>query len=246
MTKFPPIACAFLTIGLAGTARAVDLDTLVSKNAAARGGEPAIASVDAYESDIRIVEPQFAVDGTYVATRDGRMRIDVRSEGERVFTEALDRDRAWSWDPGNGARDTSATGAAALRHGIELPFKVFGLHEMRGRGHRLELAGTEILDGVAYHVLRATLSDGFEVTYYVNPETWLIERDRQRRALHVDVDPTPEWIETHYEDYRPVAGVLFPFRQVERRVATGEVLSTVTVSEVRVNPPLDPARFSPP
>lgn len=246
MTKFLPIACAFPALVLAGAARAVDLETLVANNAAARGGEPAIASVAAYESDIRIVEPQFAVDGTYVATRDGRMRVDVRSDGERVFTEALDRERAWSWDPGNGARDASAAGAAALRHGIELPFKVFGLHEMRGRGHRLELAGTEVLDGVAYHVLRATLSDGFEVTYYVNPENWLIERDRQRRALHVDVDPAPEWIETRYEDYRPVAGVLFPFRQVELRVATGEVLSTVTVGEIRINPRLDASRFSPP
>lgn len=43
-----------------------------------------------------------------------------------------------------------------------------------------------------------------------------------------------------------MAGVLFPFRQVERRLATGEVLSTVTVGEIRINPSLDAARFSPP
>jgi hypothetical protein len=244
MTKIPTIALAFF--GLVGTARAVDLETLLIKNTAARGGEAALASVKAYESDIHIVEPQFAVDGTYIATRDGRMRVDIRAEGERVFTEALGRERAWSWDPENGVRGGSADGAAALRHGIELPFKIFGLRDMRERGHRLELAGTETLDGVAYHVLRATLSDGFEVTYYVNPETWLIERDRQRRAMHVDVDPTPEWIETRYEDYRPAAGVLYPFRQVEKRVATGEILSTVTVGEIRINPPLDGARFFPP
>lgn len=235
-----------LVLFLAGRpAWADSLDALIAANTAARGGEAALSSVDAYESDIRIVEPQFAVEGTYVATRDGRMRIDIRADGERVFTEALG-ERAWTWDPQGGVHAGSAAGAAALRHGIELPFKVFGLHEMRGRGHRLERKGDETVDGVAYKVIHATLADGYEVTYYLNPGTGLIERDRQRRALHVDVDPTPEWIETRYEDYRPVAGVLFPFRQVERRLATGEVLSTVTVTEIRINPPLDAARFSPP
>jgi hypothetical protein len=241
----PLASIVLLSCGVAGAAGAVDLDTLIAKNTVARGGERAMASVQAFECDLHVAEPQFAVDGTYVATRDGRMRIDVRAGGERVFTEALDRGHGWSWDPKNGVQDASAAGAAALRHGIELPFKIFGLHDMRARGHRLAAAGTETLDGVAYHVVRATLDDGFEVTYYVNPETWLIDRDRQRRAMHVDVDPTPEWIETRYEDYRLVEGVLFPFRQSERRVATGEVLSTSTLGAVRINPTLDAARFSP-
>ena len=100
---------------------------------------------------------------------------------------------------------------------------------MRDRGHRLEFVGREVVSGIDYHVLRLTLDDGFESLYYLNPASWLIDRDRQRRALHVDVDPTPEWIETSYEDYRPVGGVLFPHRQVERRLATGDVLATVTL-----------------
>ena len=53
------------------------------------------------------------------------------------------------------------------------------------------------------------------------------------------------WIETSYEDYRPVEGVLFPHRQVERQLATGEVLATVTVRRIRLNPPLGPERFAP-
>jgi len=56
----------------------------------------------------------------------------------------------------------------------------------------------------------------------------------------------PEWIETSYEDYRPVAGVLFPHRQVERQLATGKILATVTISEIRINSTLDTARFTPP
>lgn len=224
----------------------MNLESVVARHVEARGGAAAIEAVRTYEAELRIAEPTFEVDGRYVATRDGRMRVDISIDGERVFTEALDEGRAWSWSPDQGVGEGSTQGAAALRHGIELPFKLFGLHEMQGRGHRLEFAGSETIDGIEYHVLRLTLDDGFETAYYLNPDTWLIERDRQLRALHVDVDPTAEWIETAYEDYRPVDGVMYAHRQVERQVASGAVLATVTVRTLRVNPPLEPGRFSPP
>jgi hypothetical protein len=225
---------------------ATDLESLVARHVEARGGAEAMEKVATFESDMRIEEPTFAVDGRYVATRDGRMRIDVSMDGSRVFTEALDHERSWSWSPDAGVREGSPQGSAALRHGIEFPFKLFGLHEMAARGHRLELRGRETVDGIDYHVLRLTLDDGFQVTYYVHPDSWLIERERTRRALHVDVDPTPEWIETVYSDYRPAGGILYPYRQVERQVATGNVLSTTTVREIRINPPLAAERVAPP
>jgi hypothetical protein len=240
------LAAIAVPTGFAGAADRADLDSLVARHVEARGGAAAIEAVRAYECELHIVEPTFEVDGNYVATRDGSMRIDISAGGERVFTEALDRGRAWSWSPDEGVREGSAAGAAALRHGIEFPFKLFGLHEMQFRGHRLELLGREAVDGTDYHVLRLTLDDGFEVRYYLHPDTMLIERERTRRALHVDVDPTPEWIETLYGDYRPAGGVLFPYRQVERRLAGGEVLSAGTLREIRINPQLAANRFSPP
>ena len=110
-------------LGLAATIAAAepapDLERLIARHVEARGGAAAIEAVRTFDSEIRIVEPTFEVDGTYVATREGRMRVDIRMDGERVFTEALDRERAWSWTPDGGVRDGSAAGAAALRHGIE-------------------------------------------------------------------------------------------------------------------------------
>lgn len=235
-----------LAAGCRGPASDPDLDTLIAMHVAARGGEAAIERASTFECDLHIVEPTFEVDGTYIATRDGRMRVDIRAGGDRVFTEALDQGQAWSWTPEDGMREGSEAGAAALRHGIEFPFKLFGLHEMKARGHRLEPAGRETVDGIEYHVLRLVLDDGFEVRYYLHPETWLIDRERTQRALHVDVDPTPQWIETIHSDYRPVGGVLYSHRQVERALATGAILSTGTISEIRINPPLAPDRFSPP
>ena len=165
---------------------------------------------------------------------------------ERVFTEAIGRERAWSWNPEGGVTTVSAQGRAALRHGIEFPFKLFGLHEMENRGHRLAPAGRERIGDVDYHALRLTLDDGFESRLYLNPETGLIERERQYRALHVDADATPAWIETEYSDWRPVGGVLYPHRTVEREVATGKLLATVTTLAVRLNGAPAAERFEAP
>lgn len=222
------------------------LDELIAANTTARGGASAIEAVRVFDSDLHIVEPGFAVDGRYVATRDGSMRVDILMDGERVFAEALHDGRGWSWSPGDGVKAASVQGIAALRHGIEFPLKLFGLHEMQRRGHRLAVAGRERIREIEYDVLILTLDDGHESRYYLNPTSGLIERERQFRALHVDVDPTREWIETEYSDYRPAGGVLFPYRQVERQLDSGAVLSTLTIKSIGINQ--EPARnyFSPP
>jgi len=246
--NFPrfPIGSLCVLAGCTNAVDGMDLESLIARHVEARGGEAAIEAVQSFETDIRIVEPTFTVDGRYVATRDGRMRVDISVKGERVFTEALDHGNAWSWSPDEGVRTASAQGAAALRRGIESPFKLFGLHEMRRRGHRLELSGRESIGGVDYHVLRLTLDDGFESRYYIHPESWLIARDRQLRALHVDMNPEPEWIETVYDDYRAVDGVMYAHRQTERKLDSGELLATVTVSAIRLNRPVSDDQFHAP
>ena len=94
------------------------------------------------------------------------------------------------------------------RSGTELNYreKLFGLHELKARGHRIELAERENIDGIQYYVLRLTLNDGYSTTLYVDPKTWLITRRRDLRPLHVDVDPTPTTIEQRSSDFRTISG----------------------------------------
>jgi hypothetical protein len=140
-----------------------------------------------------------------------------------------------------GADSTSVTvaddaAAEALWHGTQYPNNIVPLHEVEDRGHRLELAGRETVDDVAYHVLRLTLSDGFETDWYVHPDSWLLERRRDVRALHPDQDATERRLETQWSDFRPVAGVLRPFRSRQVDLATGEVLQRTEVERIIVNP----------
>ena len=90
---------------------------------------------------LTIVEPQFTVDGVYRADRNLRMRIDVYANGKRVFTEAYDGRRAWQMGDDGIPREANAKGAAALRNGVLLPGKLFGLHEAHLTGHKLQHTG---------------------------------------------------------------------------------------------------------
>ena len=116
-------------------------------------------------------------------------------------------------------------------------------HELWSRGHHLALTGREEIGGVNYYLLQLTLGDGYVTTLYVDPNSWLVTRRRDVRALHVDVDPTPTTIEQQMSDFRRVAGVLFPFANTETDLKTGKVLETTTIRGLTVNPAIDDKIF---
>ena len=173
------------------------------------------------------------------------MRIDVLAHGKHVYTEAFDGDRGWQWKgKGVAIEEESAEATAALRHGVELPGKLVGLHELRQRGHRVDLAGRERIDGIDYYALRITMNDESATTLYVDARNWLITRRRDVRPLHVDIDPTPTTIESRFSDFRKVGGVLFAFASTDTDLATRDVLETTTVRSIKVNLQFNATIFS--
>jgi hypothetical protein len=125
-----------------------------------------------------------------------------------------------------------------------LPGHLYGLHELRQRGHRIDLLGREKIDGIDYYPLRVTLNDGYQTTLYVDPSSWLITRRRDVRPLHVDIDPTPTTIEQRMSDFRQIAGgVWFSFANTETDLQTGKLLETTTVRTVSTNPKIEEKIF---
>ncbi|HEV8198717.1 MAG TPA: hypothetical protein VGS03_01705 [Candidatus Polarisedimenticolia bacterium] len=210
----------------------------------ARGGKEAIEHVRSLRYHLTVTEPSFTVDGVYEVDREGRMRIDILRDGKRVFTEAFDGRAGWQQGENEAhGSEASPEGSAALWHGTQSPDKLFGLHELTRRGHRVEAAGFEDVEGTRYARLKVTLSDGWETMYYLDPVTWLVARTRDHKALHVDLDPSKRPLEETLLDVRPVAGVMRSFRAVSRDLSSGAVVQTTTITGIDVNPPIDPERF---
>ena len=221
------------------------VDHIIRQNVEAAVGQAAIEAVRNVSMKLHIAEAKSAYDAVYVADREGRMRIDVYVGSERVYTEAYDGHEAWSLAQGSTKGETEdAVASATLQRGVLLPGKVFGLHELRQHGGQIDLGGREMVDGINYFVLKFTLPpDGFVTHAYVNPNTFLIERMRDIRAIHPGLDPATKWLEIHYTDFRKVDGVVRAFKDEQIDLRTGTVLQTTVLQSVQVNGPPDPTVF---
>ena len=221
----------------------VSLDEIIERNTGAMGGRGAIEAVQSIQIELHIKDPSFEVDGTYYAMRPGKMRIDVSAQGKHVFTEAFDGQNGWQWEGKGEQKAATEKATAALRHGVELPGKLFGLYELRARGHKMKSIGREQIEGVNYYVLQLILNDGAAISLYVDPNSWLVTRRRDVRPLHVDVDPTPTTIEQVSSDFHDVEGVKFPFATAETDLNTGKLLESTITKSVKINPTLPPTLF---
>ena len=97
----------------------VSLNEIIERNTDAMGGRGAIEAVQSIQIELHIKDPSFEVDGTYYATRPGKMRIDVSAEGKHVFTEAFDGQYGWQWEGKGEQKPATEKATAALRHGVE-------------------------------------------------------------------------------------------------------------------------------
>jgi hypothetical protein len=182
----------------------------------------------------------------YAADRSMHMRIDVSAGGRRVYSEGFDGAEAWQMgEDASTVKEESAAGALALQNGILAPDRFYALDDLQAKGQDLQMEGRESVGRVSYYVLRLTVHAS--VTHlYVDPTSWLIERTRETKPLHPDIDPTSQTTETVYSDFRTVGGVVRPFRSVRTNLDNGKVLQTETIQKVETNPDLSPTFFTKP
>ena len=236
------IACLFATgITACTSGDNAEQDVLVAEilqmNLQAVRGDTRNSGVRTTDKTVRISEANYTLVGRYRAAGIGMMRIDVFAGDERVFSEGKDESGVWEWP---GGQDKPVTvdhdGVGALEHGIE--FNLFALAELGDRGHEVELVGREVVRETSYYVLKITLADGFETYKFVNEETWLIDMSRNFRALHPGIDPTRKNIETRFDQWQRVDGILFPSRSRDFVQGSETPTQTGVVLESKYNVPL--------
>lgn len=173
--------------------------------------------------------------------RPGRQMLRARPYYLNVGAEGNDGSAWEAYDEfGLRPRVTDAPGAA-LRHTAYFDDALVMSLEP---GWILELTGTERIGDRDTWRLRVTYPDGFVNESFVDKETWLLIGRRFTAPVHAfGASVTGQAI---IGDYRPVAGVLFPFSLREVDLATGEQMDAFTWQTIEANVPLDLAVFSPP
>lgn len=223
-------------------APALPTETIVQRYIAARGGLPAIKAIRNVKMTGVMRPGGFDVQLKYDETidRPGSVRVDATIQGLTVV-ESYNGASGWQIQPFQGRKDpedVSADDAKSLAE--EADFET-PLIDAAAKGARIENLGVTDIDDAPAYVLRVTLRNGDDETWYIDPDVFL----PVRMVTHQKVRGSDVYNQTDFGDYEKVDGVYFPFE-----VASGPKGSTVqqrvTYDTVVANGPVDAAMFARP
>lgn len=220
------------------------LDEVLAQHLEARGGREAVERQTALRIRAGYREGAMSATFDFRVMKPRFMRIDVLFADGETYEEGFDGERAWEKPHSQAPRYVGGDAAAALRQSAESPLNVYGLNDMATLGADVSLSGCETLDGTPYYVVNVKTRFGSDIDYYLTSTDFRLERARSRRALHPTQDATQVTIEERWSDFRRVGGVLRPFAQTQRDVASGELLSSLSVEEIVVDSAATPADFA--
>lgn len=215
----------------------ITLDEIITKHTAALGGKDHLQKIHSY---IKIRTP-FMMSASMKP--EYHLVELFREDSTFWYAEGYDGNTAWElYDDYDQKKVVTGEPATALEHTVQWPGNLRPLYTAPSRGHTLELAGEENLNGKAYYKLLMTLNDGFQRQYWINSETFMIEQAQDYRELHA-YEENKRNLVTKWSDWRQVDGYWFAFRTEEWDIDTNEMVFGGTLLKIIVNPPIDRKRF---
>jgi photosystem II stability/assembly factor-like uncharacterized protein len=230
-----------IALALPRHSQAQTVEQVLAKNLAARGGEAKLAALQSLRTTGKVViggrgfslEAEFGL----LQKRPGSMRFEVTLQGLTQIA-AYDGREGWQISPFGGRRDPerqSADDSKSLAQQGELDGPLVGWQR---KGHRIELLGTEDVDGTPAIKLRVTRKDGDLQYVYLDPDTYLEIRvatvSRVRGAESIS--------ETDYGSYQQVAGVWMPFAMESGQQGAPRNFR-ISVDRIEANVAVDDALF---
>jgi photosystem II stability/assembly factor-like uncharacterized protein len=230
-----------LALALPSPAHAQTVDAVLAKNLAARGGEARLAALQSLRVTGKAMfgGRGFSVEAAFglLQKRPGSMRLEVSLQGLTQIA-AYDGREGWAISPFGGRREAekqSADDAKALAQQADLDGPLIGWQR---DGHKIDLLGTEDLDGTPAIKLRIVRKDGDLQYVYLDPDSYL-----EIRVVTVTRVRGSETItETDFGGYQQVAGVWMPFA-LETGPQGAPRNFRITIERVEPNPPIDDALF---
>jgi len=224
-----------------GFARAITVDELIAKNAAARGGLDKIQAIKSLkvEGKLRFVGGFGSIDLGYVqynkAPEDVRVEASVQGLTQ---VQAWDGKEAWQISPFQGRKDPERMSADDAKSLADDAAIAGSLINYQARGNKIEYLGTEDVDGTLAHKLKVTLKSGNTEYIYLDPDHFVeIRMVAQRLVRGSESEST-----TDYGDYEQVNGVYFPFSIATQNKGGGE--QQITIEKAEANIDLDDAQFA--
>ncbi len=224
----------------------IQLDELLERYVEARGGYEALEKQKALRLSSTHHEGKWNPTFDYRTMKPGFMWIRAVYDDGFVYTEGFDGERGWEQPGDKPAEYVGGAAGRALNQGAQSPVHLYGLHHMESLGASVKVDGCSNIDDTDYYVVNVVSRFGTDIDYYLDQETFIVERARSARPLHPTADPTPITIEERWSDFRMVEGVLHPYAYSLWNVDSGERLSWLEVHSISQDNEATPAAFAKP
>jgi zinc protease len=219
--------------GPAEKARAM---ALLDKAIAAKGGLDklrAIKSIVAKQTQAsKRPDGETQIETTNYIQYPDRFRIEAPD-----LVQGYDGARAWMKDR-NGVHDAPESLARDAAASLRRDVVVLLLTARDGALAARLLPDVKDAEGMVNHALELSAADLNPIVLYIDPETSLV-----RKRLFAANAPGRPLIEEQFSDYRDVDGIQFAFHATQK---VGPLSVERTVTDVKINAPIDPALFKRP
>lgn len=228
------IALAMLVGG--SSASAIDLNEVLAKSTAARGGEKAIKGLTSLVKEGSMSMAQgMDLNFTEVTKRPNKFRMDLSFQGMAI-TQAFDGTTAWSVNPMSGGKPEKA-GGDEVKKMVEQADMDGELIDWAKKGYKLELVGTEDIDGSTAYKIKST-KDGESSFMYIDAVTWLLAKvDKKMSMMGQESE-----VEMVFSNYQNINGVQMPMLMEVR--AEGQTVMSMTYSSIKANVDVPDSRFA--
>lgn len=196
-----------LLAGLSLALHAQDLDTVINKNLAARGGGDALRQLKSLRVYGKIQGPAMGMAFSY-AVHEDNVRLEY-AMGQHHIIMILTGKEGWQLNPMTGNREPMQIGAKETTFLREMADIAGPLVDWRAKNHRIEPVGPVTVNGVATFQLELFTHLGHHKTFYLDQQTGLVWRIVEHHQGKQPVVKTTT-------AFQSVDGVTFP-KEVEKR-----------------------------
>jgi len=212
-------------------------DDILKKMIEAQGGRTVLEGIkdSTYSGSMEMIMMGISGSATMYQKEPNMMRMDAEVMG-MTFTQAYDGQTAWMTNPQTGATEEMPENQAeyakreAMGYSSILNPEKFGI--------TFTYKGKEKIGEKEYFILEQLFSDGYKMTNYVDPETYLIYKTKAMSLNQMGVEVENE---TFPSDYKKVEGIMVPHTITIYQ--DGEEYMKITLTDIRFNSGLEDSFF---
>ena len=230
------IMIVFVTI--ANITSAQTLDGILEKHFEAAGQEKLMATNGIY-LNAKVDQMGMEIPMEMKVKRPDKFAINMEAQGQKI-TQVYNGEKGWLMVPGIASEPQELTGDMLTQAKQQPETLLEGdLYNYEKKGSTAKFVGKVNLDGHEAFRIKLTTSDGNEREYFINADTYLIEKANAT----VSQGGQTVNVEQILSDYKTIDGITMPMKIVQNS-PIGNM--SIVIEEIRFNENFDDSIFDKP